>query len=280
MARKGRADINVNMASRSMVAMDIEDTSVVTVTTAGTAVAYAQKTEAPFLVMIGDKSFYFEYGDETASSTNGLYVPADTYVKVYSNVQRVGRSGLSTFPTFSMNATTKDKFDATAAAGAIDGIALSVSATTNIEFSAANTINSGAAASALWGAWLIQVNAAGTYSTKPSNGLTNQIFATEQEAIDFLPDVDSGNVRAGYVTIQMTASNTFTCNTTEFDAAAVNDVNWYSFSLPSSASRGEAGRIDTRGEGVPADAIYSRIGASISFDAPANTTKIWIAECW
>jgi hypothetical protein len=284
--RSKLGDLNVNSAIRSTSAIDIAETAYREVLAAGTAVVYAQQTEAPFLVLSADKAFYVCPANETASSTNGLLVPADTIVRLAANVQQVGKSGVtSTGPTLTMNASTKDKMDATAFTYVVEGIPVSKSAAEDLEFSAANTINTGGAASALWGAWLFQVNASGTISTKPAGGLTDQVYATEQEALDALPDVDSGNIAIAYLTLQVKASQTWTCNTTEFDSGTVvNDYTFTAISAPTAAQRGVGGHswVTARYSGVggPYAGRVSRIGAGWSFDAPASNTKVYIAECW
>jgi hypothetical protein len=282
--RSKLGDLNVNSAIRSTSAIDIAETAYREVLAAGTAVAYAQQTEAPYLVLSADKAFYACPASETASAVNGLYVPANTIVRLAANVQQVGKSGVtSAGPTITMNATTKDKMDYTAFTYVIDGVPYSVDAATGLEFSAANTINTGAAASALWGAWLFQINAAGTISTKPAGGLSDQIYATGQEALDALPDVDSGNIAIAYLSLNAGANDDFICNTTEFDHADVEDYTFTAIAAPTAAQRGVGGHnwVTARYSGVPPYAGRpSRIGAGWSFDAPASNTKIYLAECW
>jgi hypothetical protein len=96
-------------------------------------------------------------------------------------------------------------------------------------FSAANTINASAAVTTLWGAWLVQINATGTISTKPAGGLANQIYTSEDEALSNKPEVDSGNYPMGYVTIQNKASTAWTANTDDLIAGSdCKTVNFYS----------------------------------------------------
>jgi hypothetical protein len=117
-------------------------------------------------------------------------------------------------------------------------------------------------------------------STKPAGGLTDQVYATDQEALDALPDVDSGNIAIAYLLIQMDASKAFTCNTTEFDSADLTDYAFTAITAPVAAERLGKSSVSGRDTGQGPSAQHSRIGAGWSFDAPAANTKIYIAECW
>lgn len=268
-----RGNVNVNEAMIALSAMDPQDYSLIEVLTAGTGVDFVQKTESPYLVIVGDKAFYFKYGTG-ATAANGQLWPANTVLRLFGNISLVGQTGIVTAATLSMNATTKDKFDHTAFAIKFDGVAYSIGAAANKEFSAVQTVNTGAAASTLWGAWLVQSTVAGVISTKAAGGLTDQVFATENEAIDRLPGADAGNVAIGYITVQVKASQTFTTNTTEFDdAVVVNDANFYSYATPGAAER-------FQGPTQLGPAFASRIGGVVGFNAPANNTKISVTESY
>lgn len=75
---------------------------------------------------------------------------------------------------------------------------------TAIAFSAADTINNGAAAGLYWGAWRVQVNAAGTVSTVSVSA--DQAYATEAAAIAALPAADADKVSLGYITVKTKTS--------------------------------------------------------------------------
>jgi hypothetical protein len=75
---------------------------------------------------------------------------------------------------------------------------------TAIAFSSAYTINTAQAAGLYWGAFLVQINAAGTVSTKAVGA--DQAYATEASAIAGLPEPDAGNIRIGYITVKTKTS--------------------------------------------------------------------------
>jgi hypothetical protein len=273
MPAKRHSDVNINIAGLSETALNIEDISNVEVLATGTAVVFAQKTETPFMVLSGNKDFYMAPNASDVDSETGLFVPTDTMVRVYKNTVLRLAHGVTATGTGSMNATTKDKFDMTAFAGVIEGVAFSKAAQEDLEFSAADVITAN-----LFGAWLIQSTVAGVVSTKPAGGLDPQIFASAAEALDRLPAPDAANIALGYVLIDNGAGD-FTCNTTEFDAAGVDSVTWGAY-----AANGHviaAGPLaGTRGPGPAGERQWSRVGAIWAFDAPANNTIISIAEVW
>lgn len=94
-------------------------------------------------------------------------------------------------------------------------------------FSAADTINTGAATGQFWGAWLVQITTGGTISTKSVGA--DQVYATEAEAIAALPEADTGNVAMGYVTVQSNTDVAWTAGTDDLVAESdCADVNFYS----------------------------------------------------
>ena len=101
----------------------------------------------------------------------------------------------------------------TVAAYTINGAPHTKAATDNLVFSAANTINVGTAVGSYWGAWLVQVNAAGTVSTKPAGGLADQVYASEALAVAALPAADATDAALGYITINANADSAWTALT-------------------------------------------------------------------
>jgi hypothetical protein len=104
--------------------------------------------------------------------------------------------------------------------------------TDNLVFSAANTINTGTAAGFYWGAWLVQINAAGTVSTKPSGGLADQVYATEAAAITALPGSDALNCAIGFITVQTKTGARWTANTDDMTAGSDCTVAYFYDMLP------------------------------------------------
>jgi len=112
--------------------------------------------------------------------------------------------------------TPADQFKTTSTAVyTISGVTYTKAATDTLEFSAANTINTGGAATEYWGIWLVQINAAGDVSTKPGGGSADQLYESAELAIAALPAVDASNVSLGYILVDTPVSTPFTCNTTD-----------------------------------------------------------------
>lgn len=94
--------------------------------------------------------------------------------------------------------------------------ALAATDAAGMAFTAAGTISLGSK----WGAWIFQVNAAGTVSTKSfPAGTGNQEYATEAAAIAALPAPDASNVQIGYVTVQSIAGEAWTALTSTLTAS-------------------------------------------------------------
>jgi hypothetical protein len=109
-------------------------------------------------------------------------------------------------------------------------------------FSAANTINTGAAAGLYWGVWLLQISSSGTFSTKPGGGLADQVYTTEALAIAALPAVDSDNFAVGYVTVQSNSGVDWVAITDDLTSGSdCNESNFYSLAIGD--YKGTNGRI-------------------------------------
>jgi hypothetical protein len=84
-------------------------------------------------------------------------------------------------------------------------------ADTGEAFTAAHTINTGAAAGTFWGAILIQLDAAGALSSKVVSA--DQVYATSAAAIAALPAADASKIALGYVLINSKTNVAWTGNT-------------------------------------------------------------------
>jgi len=126
-------------------------------------------------------------------------------------------SGVVVATVLAINAAP-EKFDVPSHTIKIGDTDLIMPALTAQVFSAADTVNTGAAAPLVWGAWLVQINAAGVISTKSVGA--DQVFATEALAIAALPTVDAGNIAIGYITVQCKASTAWTANTDDMTPAS------------------------------------------------------------
>lgn len=118
----------------------------------------------------------------------------------------------------------------------INGVYYTKAATDSLTFSAANTINTGAAATAFWGAWLVEIGVDGNIHTKPSGVLADQVYANEAAAIAALPAETASHVAIGYITVSNTSGAAFTANTTHLHTAGGDTaaVNFYDLPTPPS----------------------------------------------
>lgn len=91
----------------------------------------------------------------------------------------------------------------------------------NIAFSSAYTINTAAAAGQFWGTFLVQMNSAGTVSTKAVSA--NQVFQTKADAqngaLGVIPD--AGQMKLGTISIQSGSGVAFICGTTALTGGGV-----------------------------------------------------------
>ena len=126
--------------------------------------------------------------------------------------------GLLSISTLAISATAEKFKTTTTSYYMIDAIQYSKAATDNLVFSAADTINTGTAVGSFWGAWLVQINAAGTISTKSVSA--DQVYTSEALAIAALPAVDTGNVSLGYITINANDDSSWTANTDDMTDAS------------------------------------------------------------
>lgn len=103
----------------------------------------------------------------------------------------------------------------------IGGVSNTKIATDLLTFSAADTINTAAGAGLFWGIWLIQIDIAGTVSTK--SPAANQVYTSSALAIAGKPSPDAGNLELGYILVQSKNSTKWTANTD--DMVAGSDCN-------------------------------------------------------
>lgn len=124
--------------------------------------------------------------------------------------------------------STAENVASTAFQYKIDGVTYAKAAVTaGTAFSAADTINTGAATGFFWGVWAVQINAAGTISTK--SPASDQVYATEALAIAALPAADAGNVVIGYVTVNSNEDVDWVAQTDDLtDASDCLEANFYS----------------------------------------------------
>jgi hypothetical protein len=107
----------------------------------------------------------------------------------------------------------------------IDGTPFKKDATDSVTFTAADTINTGAAAGTYWGIWLVQLSTLGAFSTK--SPASDQTYATEALAIAALPTADTDTVGIGYITVNSNEATAWTANTDDLtDASDCVEANF------------------------------------------------------
>ena len=162
--------------------------------------------------------YYIDYNDDLDLRQFNFYKrPKDT---AYSTVLSVG--------------TTAERIANTAFTYHIGGTAYSgaVSAAGS-QFSAANTINSGAVAGTFWGAWLIEMDSSGNVTTSPAGGLSDQVYASEAAALSNLPAPTYHPM--GYVAIECNTGASWTANTDDLtEASDCTSCNFYNTSVVAS----------------------------------------------
>lgn len=126
--------------------------------------------------------------------------------------------------TLAVSAVAAEKFKTTATAGFhVNGGYYTKAATDNLTFSAAHVVTA-----SKFAVILIQINAAGTVSTKVPG--SPQAYNTAALALAALPEPDAGNVALGYIAIAAKAA-TWTANTddltngSDLTTAAFVDAN-------------------------------------------------------
>lgn len=136
-------------------------------------------------------------------------------------------TGIITVGGLAITAAAEKFKTAAASFYAVAGVLKTKAATDNLVFSSAYTVNLAAGATTNhWGAFLVQINAAGTISTKAVSA--DQDYATEALAVAALPDPDAAQVALGYITIRSKASAAWTANTDDMtDASDVTTADFY-----------------------------------------------------
>lgn len=131
------------------------------------------------------------------------------------------QDGMLTISTITISAAPATSFKTTTASQYRVGGVYYLKATEDpIAFSAANTINTGAAGGSFWGVWLVEVGVDGTVHTKPGGGLADQVYGSEALAIAALPAVTAAHIQLGYITVQCNAGVAWTANASTLTVAA------------------------------------------------------------
>jgi hypothetical protein len=121
-------------------------------------------------------------------------------------------TGLHDIGTLAISATAERFKTTTTALYRVNGVQRTKAATDNLTFSAAHVITA-----SKFGVVLVQINGAGTVSTKVP--ASPQAYNTDALALAALPAPDAGNVPLGYIAIENNAGD-WTGNTDDLTAAS------------------------------------------------------------
>jgi len=112
-----------------------------------------------------------------------------------------------------------EKFKTTTTAIAVvRGATITKAATDNLTFTAANTINTGAAAGDFWGAWKVELGLDGTVYTHSVSA--DQVYVSEAAAIAALPATTTGRAFLGYITVEANNGADWVANTDDMTVAS------------------------------------------------------------
>ncbi len=145
---------------------------------------------------------------------NGVFVPYADAVATAGNLA----DGLLAHGTLAITTNTAKFKTTTTSYIRLSSIQYADAATDDLVFSANYTINDEEAAGKLFGAFLVQVNAAGTISTLAV--AADQGYATSALAVAALPAAATGNVAIGYIVVQAKEATKWTANTDDMVAAS------------------------------------------------------------
>lgn len=177
-------------------------------------------------------------------------------------LNRDNTDGVMAKGTILVSATAEKFKTTTTAYYRIGDIQYSKAATDNLVFSAAHTINTAAGAGKLYGAFLVQIDAAGTVSTKAV--AADQSYASSAAAIAALPAADTGNVALGYIVVQAKEATDWVANTDDMTAASdcesVSFVDATELTAPGTVSDSAAGTLTaTKPANAPATLTASTV---------------------
>lgn len=148
-----------------------------------------------------------------------------------NNLRTYVADGLNAIGTLAKNGAGDPAFKTTTTPiFTINGVTTYTTISTNT-FTSAYTVNTTATATTMWGVFLVQIAVTGTISTKAPS--LDQTYTTEASAIAALPTAATNNVSLGYITVNTSASATFTANTTQLVTGSVANVKFYDTTIKS-----------------------------------------------
>jgi hypothetical protein len=148
--------------------------------------------------------------------------------------------GLLAIGTLTVSGANAAKFKTTTTAYyRINGIQYSKAATDNLVFSASDTINTGTDTGVFYGAWGVDIDAAGTVTTVSVGA--DQVYASAAAAVAAVPAVVSTKSRLGIITVGAKTGAAWTANTSELNTggsggSAVTFTDGTPISIPSTVT--------------------------------------------
>lgn len=149
-------------------------------------------------------------------ATSGLLMAAVIdvdYVSTakYNLLRSYLADGLLVHGTLLLSAVPEKFKTTTTAVYTLSGVTYTKAATDNLVFTAAHTVNTAGGAGQFYGIILLQINAAGTISTKVP--AADQVYTSSALAIAALPAADALNTSLGYILIYTKEATAWVANT-------------------------------------------------------------------
>jgi len=170
------------------------------------------------------------YWDDAAQKASTATQPTDDWTSTLNAVAAADitggidaiidylENGLLIDGTLAVSGTAEDFKTTSTAVYRLSGTCYTKAATDTLSFTAADTINTAADTGDFSGVWLVQINAAGTVSTKSPSA--DQVYASAELAIAALPAVTTANVALGYIVVTANTDTAWTANTDDMTAAS------------------------------------------------------------
>lgn len=172
--------------------------------------------------------------DETKTLDDELHDDAATNKtlldEIKTAINELARDNVITATTLAIG-STPEEYSHAAFTFRINGVTEAIALDASLAFTAADTINTGAAAGTFWGGWRVQVTTGGTVSTKSVGA--DQVYATEAAAIAAIPAADADNADVGYITVESNTGAAWTMITDDLTPASdCVSANYYNTVAP------------------------------------------------
>ncbi|MFA6315614.1 MAG: hypothetical protein WC648_04595 [Candidatus Paceibacterota bacterium] len=189
----------------------------------------------------GETAAAYAMTGDVAMTKGGVTSIAGTAKTMINGLRTWLADGLLQIGTLLISATAEKFKTTTELIYTIAGLPYTKTATDDLVFSAANTINTAAAAGTNhWGAWIVEIGVDGTFHTKPAAFTTaaDMDYTDEASAIAALPAVTASHVQVGYITVQSLDTTDWVANTDNLTEglAAGNCTSGNFYDLPGAKS--------------------------------------------